>query len=130
MLGTVRRLCCWAALAGVWMTRARLCGLCAVVGDCPRLCTRPGYPGKSTSTLRTGICTAGAVTGGVAVPKVFLGRAASGRRSALGPLPNPGGEFLDVIEDFASLGHLGEDFALGVHDRGVVAAECLPDLRQ
>jgi hypothetical protein len=60
----------------------------------------------------------------------FLGRAASGRRSALGPLPNPGGEFLDVIEDFTSLGHLGEDFPLGVHDRGVVAAECLPDLRQ
>lgn len=54
----------------------------------------------------------------------------SGRRSALGALPNPGGEFLDVVEDFASLGHFGEDFALGVHDRGVVAAECLPDFRQ
>jgi hypothetical protein len=51
-------------------------------------------------------------------------------RLALGPLPNPGREFLDVIEHFASLGHLGEDFALGVHDRGVVAAECLSDLRQ
>jgi hypothetical protein len=49
--------------------------------------------------------------------------------SALRPLPYPGGEFLDVIEDFASLGHLGEDFALGVHDRGVVAAEGLPDFR-
>jgi hypothetical protein len=71
MLGTVRRLCCWAALAGLWMPMARLCGLCAGIGDCPRVCTRLGYPGESTSSLRTGICTAGAVTGGVAVPKVF-----------------------------------------------------------
>ncbi len=60
----------------------------------------------------------------------FFGQTASGRRSALGPLPNPGGEFFDVIENFASLGHLGKDLALGVHDGGVVAAECLPDLRQ
>jgi hypothetical protein len=91
---------------------------------------RRQHPGKSASRLRTGICTVGAVTGGVAVPKVFGIGPACGRRSALGPLPNPGGEFFDVIEDFASLGHLGEDFALGVHDRGVIAAECLPDLRQ
>lgn len=60
----------------------------------------------------------------------FLDETAYGRRLTLGPLPNPGGEFLDVIEDFASLGHFGEDFALGVHDGGVVAAECLADLRQ
>ena len=60
----------------------------------------------------------------------FFGGTASGRHSALGSLPNPSGEFLDVIEDFASFGHLGENLALGVHDGGVIAAECLADLRQ
>jgi hypothetical protein len=53
-----------------------------------------------------------------------------GRRSALRPLPNPRGEFLDVIEDFASLGHFREDLLLGVHHCRVVAAERLTDLRQ
>lgn len=48
--------------------------------------------------------------------------------SALGALPNPGGEFLDLIEDLASLGHLATDLAFGVHDRGVVTAERLADL--
>ena len=129
MLGTVGCPCCWAMPAGLWMTTARLCGLCVGVGECPRMCTRAGYRGESASRLPTGICTADAVTGGVAVSKVFWARVACGRRSALGPLPNSGGEFLDVIEDFASLGHLGEDFALRVHDRGVVAAECLANLR-
>jgi hypothetical protein len=50
--------------------------------------------------------------------------------SALGALPNASGELLDVIEHLASLGHLGQDLALGVHDRSVVTAECLTDFRQ
>jgi hypothetical protein len=50
--------------------------------------------------------------------------------SAFGPLPDACGEFLDVIEDLTPLGHLGQDLSLGVHDRGVVAAECLTDLGQ
>jgi hypothetical protein len=48
--------------------------------------------------------------------------------SALGALTNASGELFDVIEDFSALGHLGQDLALGVHDRGVVAAERLADL--
>lgn len=52
----------------------------------------------------------------------------AGRGSALGALPNAGGELLDVIEDLTALGHFGQDLALGVHDRGVVAPECLADL--
>lgn len=71
MLGTACRLRCWAGLAGLWMTTAWLWGLCVVVGDGPRLCTRLGYPGPNVTRLPTGVCTAGAVTGGVAVPKVF-----------------------------------------------------------
>lgn len=49
--------------------------------------------------------------------------------SALGALSDPRGEFFDVIEDFTSLGHLRQDFSLRVHDRGVVTAERLADLR-
>ena len=48
--------------------------------------------------------------------------------SALGALADASGEFFDVIEHLASLGHLGQDFALGVHDGGVVTTEGLPDL--
>ena len=49
-------------------------------------------------------------------------------QSALGPLPDARGEFLDVIEDLAPLGHLGQDLSLRVHHGGVVATECLTDL--
>ena len=49
--------------------------------------------------------------------------------SALGALTNPGGEFFDVIEDFTALGHFVANLLLRVHDRGVVAAERLADLR-
>lgn len=49
--------------------------------------------------------------------------------SALGALTNPGGEFFDVIKDFTALGHFVADLFLRVHDRGVVAAERLTDLR-
>jgi len=48
--------------------------------------------------------------------------------SALGALADPGGEFLDVIEDLVPVCHLVENLLLGVHDRGVIAAECLSDL--
>ena len=50
--------------------------------------------------------------------------------SALGPLAYSGGEFLDMIEDFATRGHLVEDLALGVHHSGVIPAEGLANLRQ
>lgn len=50
--------------------------------------------------------------------------------SALGALPDPGGEFLDVIEDLTALGHLGPNLLLRVHDGGVVSAERLADLGQ
>jgi hypothetical protein len=48
--------------------------------------------------------------------------------SALGPLPDASCEFFDVIEHLAPFRHLGQDFSLRVHDRGVVTAECLADL--
>ena len=70
-----------------------------------------------------------AVTGVTGVWEVFGKKfCVDHRKSALGPLPDTGGEFLDVIEDFASLGHLGQDLALRVHDRGVITAEGLADL--
>jgi hypothetical protein len=50
--------------------------------------------------------------------------------SALGPLTDTSGEFLDVIEHLTPLSHLRQDFSLGVHDRGVVTAERLADLGQ
>ncbi len=59
--------------------------------------------------------------------------AAEGARnglSALGALPDPGGEFLDVVEDLTALGHLVADLAFGVHHGGVIAAEGLPDFGQ
>lgn len=71
----------------------------------------------------------GSVTGGTRDAKVFCNdRRVNTPESALGALPNPGGEFLDLIEDLASLGHLATDLAFGVHDRGVVTAERLADL--
>jgi hypothetical protein len=51
-----------------------------------------------------------------------------GWRSALGPLADASGEFFNVIEHLTSLGHLRQDLPLGVHDGGVVTAECLADL--
>ena len=56
----------------LWMTSAWLCALCVVVGDQPRLCTRRGWRGRSATKLPTGISTSRAVTGGLAVAKVFL----------------------------------------------------------
>jgi len=114
----------------LWMTSAWLCALCVVVGDQPRLCTRRGWRGRSATKLPTGISTSRAVTGGLAVAKVFWRLWCLSRRSALGPLPNAGGEFLDVVEDFASFGHFREDLLLRVHHGCVVAAEGLPDLRE
>lgn len=52
------------------------------------------------------------------------------RVSALGALADTCGEFLDVVEDFAPLCHLGANLLLCVHDRGVVASEGLTDLGQ
>ena len=49
-------------------------------------------------------------------------------KSALGALTDASCEFLDVIEDLTSVGHFGQDLSLRVHDRGVVAPECLADL--
>ena len=56
----------------------------------------------------------------------------SGHFSLLVHLPrlqlNPGGEFVDLVIDRATLSHQLTDFAVGVHNRGVVApAECLTD---
>ena len=108
---------------------ARLCGLCVVVGDQPRFVHATVSPGKSACRFAHRHIHSRRCDWWVGSAGSFW-RLVVGRRSALRPLPNPGGEFLDMIEDFAPFGHLGENFALGIHDRGVVAAECLPDLRQ
>ena len=50
--------------------------------------------------------------------------------SVLGTLPDPGGELFDVIENLTPRSHFLLDLALGVHHRGVVAAEGLADPRQ
>jgi hypothetical protein len=71
MLGTARRRCCWAALAGLWMTRAAVVWVVCSDWGLPSAVHSAGISRVSASRLRTGICTAGAVTGGVAVPKVF-----------------------------------------------------------
>ena len=43
-------------------------------------------------------------------------------------LLNSGGEFVDLVIDRTTLSHQLTDFAVGMHDRGVVApAECLAD---
>ncbi len=43
-------------------------------------------------------------------------------------LLNSGGEFVDLVVDRTALSHQLTDFAVGVHNRGVVApAECLAD---
>jgi len=113
--------------ARLWMTRGGVVSFVCSGWGSAAVVHRPSSRGKSVSSLRTAISTVGGVTSEAAGSKVFL---VFGRRSAFGTLTNPGGEFFDVIEDFASLGHLGEDLLLRVHDRGVVTAECLPDFRQ
>lgn len=50
--------------------------------------------------------------------------------SALGTLADPRGELLDVIEHLTPMGHFTANLLLRVHDRGVITAECLPDLGQ
>ena len=50
--------------------------------------------------------------------------------STLGALTDARGEFLDLIEHLAPLCHLAADLLLGIHDRGVIAAERLTDLGQ
>jgi hypothetical protein len=73
----------------------------------------------------------GTVAGVTCEPEVFCRKSTeTWAGSALGTLPNASGELFDVIEHLTSLGHLGQDFALGVHDRGVVTAECLTDFGQ
>lgn len=63
------------------------------------------------------------------IPKFFGSKGRNDLESALGALPNPRGEFLDVIEDLPAVGHLAKDLLLGIHHCGVVAAERLSDLR-
>ena len=116
LLGEPTRLC---------MTRGRVVWfVCSGWGRVAVVHEASGWR-RSVSSLRTAVSTADRVTGVVAEIEVF---SKSGRLSALGALTDPRCELFDVIEDFASLGHLGEDFLLRVHHRGVVAAECLPDL--
>lgn len=64
-------------------------------------------------------------TGAAKVSGAITRHAVPTRRanSALRPLTNLGGEFLDVIEDLAVRRHLVADLLLGVHDRGVIATE-------
>ena len=52
------------------------------------------------------------------------------QRSALGALADARGQFFDVVENFAALGHLGANLLLRVHHCGVIAAESLADLGQ
>lgn len=82
--------------------------------------------------LHNGVHRPVTVTGDVVVTKVFSRNFwladPESCESALGSLTNPGGEFLDVIEDLAAFLHFGQDLALGVHDGGVVATEGLTDL--
>lgn len=81
--------------------------------------------------LCTGCPQRSSVIGGTQDAKVFLNFGIpTPVVSVLGALPDTGGEFLDVIEDVAPGCHFGEDFALRVHDGGVVTAEGLTDFRQ
>jgi hypothetical protein len=115
LLGEPTRLC---------MTRGRVVWfVCSDWGPVAVVHEASGWR-RSVSSLRTAVSTADRVTG---VVEVFW---KPGRISALGALANPRRELFDVIEDLASLGHLGEDFLLRVHHCGVVAAEGLPDLGQ
>ena len=112
---------------GLCMARARVVWfVCSGWGPVAIVHEASGWR-TTVSSLRTAVSTADRVTGVVAEIEVFW---MFGRISALGALADPRRELFDVIEDFASLGHLGEDFLLRVHHRGVVAAECLPDLGQ
>ena len=112
---------------GLCMTPGRIvCFVCSGWGPIAVVHEAGGWR-RSVSSLRTAVSTTDRVTGVVAEIEVFW---KFGRISALGALADPRRELFDVIEDFASLGHLGEDFLLRVHHRGVVAAECLPDLGQ
>jgi hypothetical protein len=110
----------------LWMTRGPVVWwMCSGWGSAAVVHRRPDRA-KGVRCLPTAISTAIGVTGGMAVAEVFP---SFGRRSALGALANPGGEFFDVIEDFASLGHFRKDLLLRVHHGGVVAPERLADLR-
>ena len=112
---------------GLCMTRDRVVWfVCSGWGPVAVVHEASGWR-RSVSSLRTAVSTADRVTGVVAEIEVFWNL---GRISALGALANPRRELFDVIEDLASLGHLGQDFLLRVHHCGVVAAEGLPDLGQ
>ena len=52
------------------------------------------------------------------------------QRSALGPLADSGGQFLDLIEDVTALSHFAANLAFCVDHCGVVTAEGLADFRQ
>jgi hypothetical protein len=112
---------------GLCMTRGRVVWfVCSGWGPVAIVHEASGWR-RSVSSLRTAVSTADRVTGVVAEIEVFWNL---GQISALGALANPRRELFHVIEDLASLGHLGEDFLLRVHHCGVVAAEGLPDLGQ
>lgn len=106
-------------------------GVCWAAGDESQVCTEPQnlhvFSGGLFTTLRT---TRRCGWSDLRERSFFEKSATKARQSALGTLPDPSGELFDVIEDFTTLGHLGQDLALGVHDRGVIAAERLADLGQ
>ena len=97
---------------------------CLCTGRCTGLCC-DGWECSDASFCEIG--SAGDPHGGMGVP---WDARMTARRSALGALPDPGGELFDVIEDLAALGHLSANLLLRVHDRGVVSPERLADLGQ
>ena len=112
---------------GLCMTRVRVVWfVCSDWGPVAVVHEAGGWR-RSVGSLRTAVSTADRVTGVVAEIEVFWNL---GQISALGALANPRRELFDVIEDLASLGHLGENFLLRVHHGGVVTPERLSDLRQ
>ena len=106
-------------------------GSVGAIGDGRRMCTETTLLHRCLDGFCTAARTAPECDRCDRGARSFLERICSERpESALGPLPDACGEFLDVIEHFTPLGHLGQDLSLGVHDRGVVAAEGLADLGQ
>ena len=139
-----------SSLAGGHGRVLAACGWCddkfGVSGDAFVVGDRAGRDSAVDSCLCTGRCTGRCcdgcehsdgsflefsrqveMRGGMDVPRDAR---MTGRRSALGALPDPGGELFDVIEDLATLGHLSANLLLRVHDRGVVSPERLADLGQ
>lgn len=115
-------------LVGLCVTCGRVAAVFRIAGESFGVVDETTPRRSGFQSVSTPMCTGSACDSRCSGDRSFLKNFSVW--SALGALTDARRQFLDVIEHLTSLRHLVADLLLGIHDRGVVAAERLADLGQ